>query len=502
MREKAAGVLRRALVEYHKQRTSKEADMMLYARTVDHSKKNLPLADLFSGLLCKEQMKWQTILLLFAVYNMFSVPFSIAAQGDWNKSFAVEVILEVLEKVGDAFFILEVFFNFYLPYEEEGVQVNVHEDIRKKYLTGWFTVDVIGAVPLEIPFIGNGATWTVYLRLNKLVRFFRLNFYWGRMEKNLLEVNPSLIRLGKFLFLFILSAHWVACVWLMTIKMEEDEAAEKWFGLNDFTDPDIWGIWDKYFQALNFAFVTMVGYGGAVPQTFLESMFSVISVSIGVVMYVVVIGTVGTIMLNLDTAENTHRQRTQNLNAFIKQKNLPPSIIAKVHAYQGFMWRSRQGIDATKTLNDLPTYLKVEIQMMVSRHLLDRVPFLEGVSDHFYRMLCLHLKPVVCLPDTRIVVQGETGREMYFVMKGTMDCVLTYSSPEGELEKIVGTVEDGSHFGEIALLLKTNRAYTLRSRGYCDLLRLDTEDFQVCEKSKCKRTTLLSTKSSPLIVFF
>ena len=477
-------ILKSLLVKYHSKRASEEADLAFYAVTLDFKNQDLPLADLFSGLLCKEQLKWQNLLLIFAVYNMFSVPFAICvSRGDWPENETGENMLELVEKIGDVLFILEVFFNFYLPYEEEGVLINIHTLIHRNYLRGWFGLDVIGAIPLELPlFLMEGnSTSTRLLRLNKLVRFFRLNFYWGRMEKGLLEINPSLIRLGKFIFLFFLSAHWVACLWLEVVRNEDDEDVKKWVGVHDFNDPVRWALWDRYFQAFYWALVTMVGYGGTIPQTFLESFFSFCVVTVGVGMYIVVIGTVGTIVLNLDTSENKHRQHMESMNDFLRLKKIPRYLVNKVHSYYDFLWRSRQGSESVATENDLPMYLKVEIAMYICKDLMAKVPFFKQASDHFFRQLCTLLYPLVCLPDTRIVMKGEMGKEMYFIVKGSLEVIAEHVEENGDVkERTLCIMEQGQYFGELALMCKSKRTVTIRSREFCDLLVLNADDFRVC----------------------
>eukprot|EP01059_Diplonema_ambulator_P005515 TRINITY_DN15267_c0_g1_i1.p1 TRINITY_DN15267_c0_g1~~TRINITY_DN15267_c0_g1_i1.p1 ORF type:complete len:566 (+),score=172.75 TRINITY_DN15267_c0_g1_i1:77-1774(+) len=476
-----AGLLRKLLILYHN--SQQEVDLKFYARTVDYKKPDLPLADLISGFLCKEQTKWQTLLLLFAVYNVFGGPFAISVgRGSWPSSYKLVVLVSTFEAIGDTLFIFEVMFNFFLPFEEEGVQVNIHHLIRKKYLRGWFCIDVIGALPLDLPYFvvaGNTPT-TRLLRLNKLVRFFRLNFYWGRMEKNLTNINPSLIRLGKFVFLFVLSAHWIACLYLEVIRLEGWEQAQKWVGVEDFLVDSTWSMWDKYFQAYYWALVTMVGYGGSVPRTATEALFSFIVVSVGVVMYVVVIGTVGSIVLNLDTMENAYRQKMEHINEFFRLRSVPPNIADKVRLYHDFMWRSRQGIDSVATVNDLPQYLRIEVSSYVLKDMMAKVPLFEGAGEHFFRQLAIVLRPLVCLPNTLVVIKGEMGKEMYFISKGSLDVIIDFTYEDGTVgEKTVCTLREGQHFGEIALLCRSKRSATIRAREFCDLFILKAEDFRL-----------------------
>ncbi|KAJ9457245.1 hypothetical protein DIPPA_02976 [Diplonema papillatum] len=473
------GLCKGLLLKYHRHKTSNEVDLEFYAVTLDFKNPNLSLADLFSGFLCKEQVKWQAILLFLAVFNVFVIPYQMAIRGTTGAA-GVEVLLTVLEIIGDVLFLLEVFVNFYLPFEEEGVQINIHKLIFHKYVGSWLVPDLVGAVPLQYLqfFVAGLSDKGAYLRVNKLVRFFRLNFYWGRMEKNLLHMNPSLIRLGKFIFLFILTAHWIACGWLEVARTGAEDNTQKWIGLHDFQDSDIWTDSDRYYHAFYWSLVTMVGYGGTVPQTSMQSAYSVAVVGIGVVMYVGVIGSVGTIVLNLDTAEMNHQQKLESINEFFRLRHVPPDLANKVRTYHDFMWRSRQGVDAIATVNDLPQYLRMEISSYVCKDMMSKVPLFQGADELFLRQLAASLRPLVCLPNTIVVTKGEMGKEMYFISKGSLEVLIEYETDDGNIaQKAVCVLKEGQHFGEIALLCRSKRSASIRTREYCDLFVLKAEDF-------------------------
>eukprot|EP01065_Artemidia_motanka_P052073 TRINITY_DN930_c2_g1_i1.p1 TRINITY_DN930_c2_g1~~TRINITY_DN930_c2_g1_i1.p1 ORF type:complete len:718 (+),score=266.58 TRINITY_DN930_c2_g1_i1:72-2156(+) len=472
------------LRRYHERRIMQERDLNFYAVSVDYSQAHFN--DLFSGLLCKEQVKWQMLLLSFAVYNVFFIPFTICVgRSDWPSDDGTAAAFQAVDAIGDVLFILEVFFNFYLPFEEEGVQINIHQRIRRRYIRGWLILDVIGAIPLDVPFAlvyGFNSEVARLCRLNKTIRVFRLKFYWGRMEKSVLNVNPSLIRLGKFVFTFFLVAHVVACLWLQVIRLEGWEKADTWVGLSDFLVENKWSLSDQYFQAFYWSVATMVGYGGTVPQSPVQSIFSFLCVVVGVAMYIVVIGSVGSIVVHLDSSTNLHRQRVENMNNFLFLKKVPESLANRVRSYYDFMWRSRQGIDSTATMNDLPQYLKVEVATHICAEMMSKVPLFQDADEQFVRSLVASLRPLVCLPRTQVVTKGEMGKEMYFISRGSVEVVIEIPNAEEPgtmMERVVGTLIEGQFFGEIALLCKSKRSATIRAKDYCDLFLLTADDFRL-----------------------
>ncbi len=99
------------------------------------------------------------------------------------------------------------------------------------------------------------------------------------------------------------------------------------------------------------------------------------------------------------------------------------------------------------------------------------MPVLKGAGEELLRDIVSKLDPVVFLPGDIIVRKGETGREMYFISRGTVDVV------SGDMSTVYATLTEGQFFGEIALLLSTERTATIRANDYCDLYRLDQETF-------------------------
>lgn len=79
------------------------------------------------------------------------------------------------------------------------------------------------------------------------------------------------------------------------------------------------------------------------------------------------------------------------------------------------------------------------------------------------------LKPQVFPSGTAIVRQGERAEAMFFIMSGEVEVEI--------LPKPV-TLGSGQHFGEIALLRRTNRTATVSTITDCRLLALEVTDFQ------------------------
>ena len=79
-------------------------------------------------------------------------------------------------------------------------------------------------------------------------------------------------------------------------------------------------------------------------------------------------------------------------------------------------------------------------------------------------------EPIIVKAGTKIIEEGEDGDYFYVVGSGIVDIEI-----DG---KVIGTAEEGSSFGELALLYQAPRAATCIAKTMCGLFRLDQETFK------------------------
>lgn len=80
------------------------------------------------------------------------------------------------------------------------------------------------------------------------------------------------------------------------------------------------------------------------------------------------------------------------------------------------------------------------------------------------------LEVVLYTPEEKVVEQGETGSDMYFIQSG--DCVLDLIDHSKNEYMFPNILVNGDHFGEIALIYNCNRTCTVTSRFYNTLAKL------------------------------
>ena len=94
-----------------------------------------------------------------------------------------------------------------------------------------------------------------------------------------------------------------------------------------------------------------------------------------------------------------------------------------------------------------------------------------------------------------VIVQGESGNELYVVEEGQLDCFKIFVSyflryliqPESPEPKYLKTYLPGEAFGELALLYNAPRAATIKAKTDCHLWVLDRNTFNFIVKDAAAR---------------
>lgn len=120
---------------------------------------------------------------------------------------------------------------------------------------------------------------------------------------------------------------------------------------------------------------------------------------------------------------------------------------------------------------------KLRIDDAVAR-LLNRALKLDGffpefTADHA-QMIFLRSGLYLYAKGTRVVEQGEKGRDLYVLEKGKLDVL----RKEGEDSKRVAVLKDGDIFGEIGMLKDGVRSATVVAAEDSRIFRLVYQDIQ------------------------
>jgi voltage-gated potassium channel len=290
------------------------------------------------------------------------------------------------------------------------------------------------------------------LRLGKL---YRVGGFARALLRHKIQRAADL-RLAFFSYGLFLVAHWITCGWI-ALRPSEAAAGPSW---STYVHSVYWCV----------STLTTVGYGDVVPNNNAQTLYSVMVMILGVGVYAYIIGNIATILTNIDPARSRHLQRLERFGAFVRYRKIPHELQRRIHDYYDFLWEKRLGYDESEILSSLPAGLREEVALFLKRDFLERVPLFAEAPKALTRRVALRMVSEIFTPGDIVVRAGETGRDMYFIVRGAVEVI----SPDGHVLDVLG---EGDYFGEIALLEDRPRNASVRAVDYCDLYRLSRDVF-------------------------
>uniref|UniRef100_A0A3Q4GEG2 Potassium voltage-gated channel, subfamily H (eag-related), member 8 n=1 Tax=Neolamprologus brichardi TaxID=32507 RepID=A0A3Q4GEG2_NEOBR len=261
---------------------------------------------------------WDWLILLATFYVAVTVPYNVCFIGnddDLTRSTTVsDIAVEIL-------FIIDIVFNFRTTYVSKSGQVVFDaRQICIHYLTTWFIIDLVAALPFDLLYMRSGEMYNM-VHLLKTVRLIRLLRLLQKMDR---YSQHSTVVLTLLMSMFALLAHWMACIWYIIGKKEMEDNANNWdIGVNGSgSGPSIRSV---YISSLYFTLssLTSVGFGNVSANTDAEKIFSVCVMLIGALMHALVFGNVTAIIQRMYSRWSLYHTKTKDLKDFIRVHHLP-----------------------------------------------------------------------------------------------------------------------------------------------------------------------------------
>ncbi|XP_067386016.1 potassium voltage-gated channel subfamily H member 3 [Emydura macquarii macquarii] len=405
---------------------------------------------------------WDGLILLATLYVAVTVPYSVCVGAGSDEGLpAARGPPSVCDLCVEILFILDIVLNFRTTFVSKSGQVVFEpHPIFLHYLTGWFLLDLVAALPFDLLY---AFKVNVYFgaHLLKTVRLLRLL----RLLPNLDRYSQySAVVLALLMVGFALLAHWVACAWFFIGQREIEsspwelpeigwlqELAQRletpyylvrktcrspangtgpWAppGANCSINGSSWALRggpslrSSYLTSLYFALssLTSVGFGNVSANTDAEKIFSICTMLIGALMHAVVFGNVTAIIQRMYARRFLYHSRTRDLRDYIRIHRIPPPLRQRMLEYFQASWALNNGIDTHELLRSMPDELRADIAMHLNKELL-QLPLFGAASRGCLRALSLAIKAAFCTPGEFLIRQGDALQALYFVGSGSME---------------------------------------------------------------------------------
>ena len=392
---------------------------------------------------------YDTIIAISSIYSLIFIPYEMADECFCNKEknkyiFYIKFIIDIL-------FILDVIINFFLEfYTKTEKLVKIRSKIINNYLTGWLFFDILNAVPMNIiyhyyckrcPFKichtyekKNPAYLLVLLKCLKALKIFKMpatkkNQFISRLTELTSDNTTETIDLIIELLLVIFGLHILSCIHIFIGKY----TYPGWIFSNEFHN---YSILNLYMISVYYLITTMttVGYGDISSDSFVEIIFRIILLAVGIVIYSWLISSISN-GINKESYASMNFANECIVLENIRRENADLSFqlyneIKKHLEYKNF---HQQIYDKNLLINSLPYSLKNNLIFSMYKIEIENFSFFKGISNtNFLSEFLYNFSPMVCKKNDVLLKENEIIDEIFFVREGrlTLEIPINMDIPE------------------------------------------------------------------------
>jgi hypothetical protein len=368
----------------------------------------------------KIMTSWNLIVFCLMMYTAIIMPYRVSFvdqdSGNWP----------VIENVIDMIFFCDILVTLNVAYYNiDNVLITSRKLIFLTYFKSWLLVDLAASFPQNLVLNSNGsdsrssnrsdlfrlARLTRLYRLVRLVRFLKIAKFFRKIAffqriQDFFSINYGISRLISFLFTTLILSHLMGCLWYIIPKIYDEQ--NSWVVQSGLQDEEPFRL---YLFSLYWSFATIftVGFGDIHAYNTVEYIISIFWMLFGVGFYSFTIGTLSSVLVNMDTRENILKGKLAILNEFCKQTKLPAYLkerVKKILVYNSqknvFSW-----IDKQEIFNELPANLKFEIAKSMRSGFLKDILFFTAKYDSFIAMIVPFLLPLNFQDKEPIYKKGD-----------------------------------------------------------------------------------------------
>ena len=179
---------------------------------------------------------------------------------------------------------------------------------------------------------------------------------------------------------------------------------------------------------------------------------------------------VSNVMMAAESSETKFETITRQVNAFCKSKQLSQKLTEKIKTFFNYKFQKNY-FNEEAIQNSTSASLRKEITMHSCAHLIAKVQLFKDLPQNLIENIVLCLTMEIFFTNDIIIQADSMGDAMYFIAFGT-------AAVYAQSGKLLSTVADGSHFGEISLLKAQKRNATVKALEMCEVYKLSQKDFR------------------------
>jgi hypothetical protein len=437
---------------------------------------------------------------LLLVWDALTLPlfisqFEIAVHFDWMwPSYYVLDCMYVLRLV------LRLFVTFV---NSKSVVVTDPTEIRVRYLSHEFVVDLIACWPHDLLSIAVGASEFTALNL-RLVKMLNLRYIVGhfRAYNAVKSDEPLLQGLVQYIGLILVASHYCAIVYLVlgfsmgartppvAWPMLVDANAER---LDDgraffawYEQSELMGV--RYLSSMYFVLSLFTTLGSPfLPSNYWELAFYIFMLTLNMTLYAYSVGCVSAIVMKQDDEMVSKRGQLELVHVYISHMRVPVELKLQIESFFHARLKdtSISAVSDEQIYDSLPVSLQIEISTHTNRALVGELSLLRGCSETFVDRLSSLLRERTVEPETFLFRAGDVSKELFVIDAGLVELFYDADAEQNKQQEAGGTMlEDGDVVGDLPFVFRMRHFQSARTAGKADtaLFTLTIERYNALAK--------------------
>lgn len=413
----------------------------------------------------QRKTQWKYFLFLLSIYSAIVVPFWAAYLNPIN------VNLIIIDSIVDTFFVLDFFLNFFTTYRDKtGTEIFDLKKIAKNYIQKHFIVDILSNFPVDKILLINYNKYLTSIAVFKFLKILRLR----RITLLSKSREKIVFRMLQVIISMISIIHIMDCFWYIIINKRKT-----WVPLQDiskgYTSFYTESLWNQYFLCY-YEGIWLIFGQEIVPTSLLEIWVCSISIAIGTVIASYLFGQVLMYKSNSNIKFNRRTKALDEALSVITKLNINDDLR---HNILHFITNIYPTLSSQKEFERLCHYISPLLQKEVFEHVYRPIltsNYLFNEDDKLSKFIINRVSYNFYQPEQEIITEGARASNFYFLVKG--NCSVHVKTRNGK-KVLVRNLDEGSHFGEIALIYRNYRTATVMSSGYTTVANLGKPEFKI-----------------------
>lgn len=428
-----------------------------------------------------------------SVFLCASTPYAIAFYTEKHQLIRSGVLIPMY--LADFIVWLGVFRRFITAYynKDRKLVTNLSK-IRKHYSKHDLAYDLIAAIPLDaLLWLANNPPYRAIMWA-RISRAMRVRDVYRFMKSRRSELNEIRGQLENLLVTFLVTLHFLACIWQWLTSHEENYNYQSRYynnlypysGYGSFAteegDSGTLSV-EKYFLSLYWVISALIGMGAGDlhPVTGEERWFTMALMILNLSVLAYVVGIVSSLFMSADERLVKLREEIAAANTFIESRDLPRELVEEINALSNLRASSRLASDTVGNdiFRHLSTSLQIEVASHISLNLIQNTRCFYNTGQNFLDKLSTMLVEVNVPPETVLIRRSDLAKTLYLVSSGRVDLVFEDVSGRADDDENA-VVLPGASVSPIPFFFNVRHTCGARSysQGQTRLFALDRDSYK------------------------